>query len=477
MSEEAMIQVEGVSKKFCRSLRQSLVYGMTDLAREMSGRPSHGSKLRSDEFWALKNVSFSVRRGETLALIGRNGAGKSTMLKMLNGLLRPDVGRITVRGRVQALIELGAGFSPILSARENVYINAAMLGMPKADIDRALPQIMEFAGLEEFLDAPLQSFSTGMKTRLGFAVATQLDPDVLLLDEVLAVGDLAFQEKCMRRMDAFRRRNKAIIFITHNLYQVEAMCNSAVWLEHGEVVSAGRSIDVLREYLDTQERRTIAEAKAEGVGHKARATAAERAYLEAKDDERRKKIVEPPPSDPLQIRSVEILDGAGQACAELPFRSDLTIRIQYEAPNPIIGPLFELVFFSDDREIFNASMLLDGPGPDRIEGKGVVECRIKRLPLTPKVYRVVLSVFQAGHLMTEVTTRRTIANFRVTDEGTDSVAMRGPLALTILRQGPAVYVPRVWHFYDGEGDEPLATVEAHFADDKTIMAQRTPADI
>jgi ABC-type polysaccharide/polyol phosphate transport system ATPase subunit len=464
MSEESMIQVEGVSKKFCRNLAQSLTYGMMDLAREMSGRPSQGSKLRADEFWALHNVSFSVRRGETLALIGRNGAGKSTMLKMLNGVLRPDVGRITVQGRVQALIELGAGFSPILSARENVYINAAMLGMPKEDIDRALPEIMEFAGLEEFLDAPLQSFSSGMKTRLGFAVATQLDPDVLLLDEVLAVGDLAFQEKCMRRMDAFRRRNKAIIFITHNLYQVEAMCNSAVWLEHGEVVSEGRSIDVLREYLDMQERRTIAEAKAEGLGHKARATAAERAYLKVKDDERPKEIVEPPPSDPLQIRSVEILDRAGQPCVELPFRSDLTVRIGYEAPKPIIGPLFELAFLTDEREVFNASMLLDGPGPDQIEGRGIVECRIQRLPLTPKAYRVVLSVFQAGHLLTEVTTKRTVASFRVTDEGLDSVAMRGPMALTILRQGPALYLPRAWHFYDSQGGEPLATVEAHFAD-------------
>ena len=136
MSDEAIIQVEGVSKKFCRSLRQSLAYGLMDLGREVAGRASQGSKLRSDEFWALKNVSFSARRGETLALIGRNGAGKSTMLKMLNGVLRPDVGRITVKGRVQALIELGAGFSPILSARENVYINAAMTG---AEESRAYP--------------------------------------------------------------------------------------------------------------------------------------------------------------------------------------------------------------------------------------------------------------------------------------------------------------------------------------------------
>jgi ABC-type polysaccharide/polyol phosphate transport system ATPase subunit len=464
MSAEVMVSVEGVSKKFCRRLRRSLAYGMSDLAKEMLGRPHQGDRLRTDEFWALRDVSFSVRRGETLALIGRNGSGKSTTLKMLNGVLWPDVGRITVNGRVQALLELGAGFIPVLSARENVYINAAMLGMRKADVDRALPEIMEFAGLQDVLETPLQSFSSGMKTRLAFAVATQLDPDVLLLDEVLAVGDLAFQEKCMRRMEAFRRRNKAIIFITHNLYQVEAMCNSAVWLEGGQVVSAGRSIDVVRDYLDAQERRTIAEAKAEGGGHLARATAAERAYLKAKDEERAKEIVEPPANDPLKIRGVEILNRERQACDEVPFRSDLIVRIQYETDSPIIKPLFEIAFVSEDRDVFNATMLMDGAGPDQIHGHGVVECRIDRLPLTPKVYRVMLSVFQAGHAITEVMTKRTVANFRVTDAGTDSVSMRGPLALTVLRQGPPVYVPRVWNFYERHGGEPVATVEAYFSD-------------
>jgi lipopolysaccharide transport system ATP-binding protein len=440
---------------------------MKDFAREITGRSHQGEILRPNEFWALRNVSFSVRRGETLALIGRNGAGKSTTLKMLNGLVRPDMGRITVQGRVQALLELGAGFSPILSARENVYINAAMLGMPRADIEKALPEIMEFAGLEDVLETPLQTFSSGMKTRLAFAVATQLDPDVLLLDEVLAVGDLAFQEKCMRRMEAFRRRNKAIIFITHNLYQVEAMCNSAVWLEHGEVVSYGRSTEVVREYLDTQERRTISEAKAEGGAHQARAAAAERAYLRAKDEEKAKKVVDPPSADPLQIRTVEILDGEGRPCEELPFRSDLTVRLHYETLTPILRPLFELAFVSDDRDIFHATMLIDGAGPDQIQGHGVVDCRIDRLPLTPKVYRIMLAAFQSGHALSEVATRRTIASFRVTDDGVDSVSMRGPLALTVLRQGPAIYVPRVWHFYDRPGREPVATVEAYFADEKS----------
>lgn len=466
MSDEPMIQVEGVAKKFCRRLRHSLVYGMKDFAREITGRDHQGHVLRPNEFWALRDVSFSVRRGETLALIGRNGAGKSTTLKMLNGVMRPDLGRITVRGRVQALLELGAGFSPVLTARENVYVNAAMLGMRRADVDRALPEIMEFAGLEGVLETPLQNFSSGMKTRLAFAVATQLDPDVLLLDEVLAVGDLAFQEKCMRRMEAFRRRNKAIIFITHNLYQVESMCNSAVWLEDGQVVAYGPSTDVVREYLDTQELRTIAEAKAEGGQHQPRAAAAERAFLRVKDEERAKKVVEPPAADPLQIRAVDILDREGQPCDELPFRSDLTVRIHYEAANPISQPLFELTFVSNDRDIFSASMLIDGSGPDQILGQGVVECRIERLPLTPKVYRVMLAAFQSGQVLAEIVTRRTIANFRVTDESVDSVSMRGPLALTVLRQGPPVYVPRVWRFYDRQGGEPVATVEAYFADEK-----------
>jgi len=464
MSEELLVQVEGVSKKFCRRLRHSLAYGLIDLAREMSARPHQATKLRTNEFWALQDVSFCVRPGETLALIGRNGAGKSTVLKMLNGLLRPDTGRITVRGRVQALIELGAGFSPILSARENVYINAAVLGMRRADVDRALPEIIEFAGLEDFVETPLQSFSSGMRARLAFAVATQLDPDVLLLDEVLAVGDLAFQEKCMRRIEAFRQRNKAIIFVTHNLYQVEAMCNTALWLEDGRVACYGSSMDVIRVYLDTQEKRAIAEAQAEGVGYRARATAAERAYLRAKDEERAKAIEEAPSSEPVQIRAAEILDGTGQPCVELPFRSDLTVRVQFEAIRPVKRPLFEVLFFNDQREIFNASMLIDGPGPEQVEGRAVVECRIPRLPLTPKTYRVVLAAFQTGEGITELMTRRTVANFRVTDEGLDSVPMRGPLALTVLRQGPPVYVPRVWRFYNGQGGEPVATVEAYFAE-------------
>jgi ABC-type polysaccharide/polyol phosphate transport system ATPase subunit len=483
MNGEVLIEVEGIWKKFCRRLRHSLWYGLSDLAREMTARPHRGADLRTNEFWALRDVSFSVRRGEMMALIGRNGAGKSTLLKMLNGVMRPDKGRITVRGRVQALIELGAGFSPILSARENVYINAAVLGMRRADVDRALPEIIDFAGLEDFVETPLQSFSSGMKARLAFAVATQLDPDVLLIDEVLAVGDMAFQEKCMRRMEAFRRSNKAIIFVTHSLYQVEALCNRALWLDDSGVVCYGAATDVVRAYLDTQEKRAIAEAQAEGVAYQSRAIAATRTYFQARDDERAKvtrdalsrsepvqgravEILEPSRSEPIQIRAVEILDGTGQPCTELPFLSDVRVRIQYEAMEPIERPLFGLKFCTEERDVFEASMLADGPGPEQVEGPGVVECRIPRLPLTPKAYRVVLSGFRSGAAFAEVMTMRTVAHFRVTDEGLNRVPMRGPLALTHLRQGSPVYVPRTWHFYNGHGGEPVATVEAYVAESR-----------
>ena len=198
MSAETLIKVEGVSKKFCRDLKKSLWYGMQDLGSEILGH-SHGrsSELRPDEFWAVKDVSFELKRGECLGLIGRNGAGKSTLLKMLNGLIKPDKGRITMIGRVCALIELNTGFNPILTGRENVFVYGSILGLSKKEINEKYDTIVEFAELGDFMNMPFQSYSSGMKVRLGFAVAAQMIPDVLIVDEVLAVGDASFQLKCI----------------------------------------------------------------------------------------------------------------------------------------------------------------------------------------------------------------------------------------------------------------------------------------
>jgi len=246
-NNEVLIRAEHVSKKFCRSLKRSLWYGAQDVAHSLmpwkqSEAPNNNDAtefplppLRKDEFWAVRDVSFEVRRGECLGLIGHNGAGKSTLLKMLNCLNRPDSGRITMRGRVGALIELSAGFSPILTGRENIYNQAVLLGFSRQETDAKFDAIVDFSELEDFLDMPFQNYSSGMKVKLGFAVSAQLEPDILIVDEVLAVGDVGFRQKCLNKM-AELLNNSAVIFVSHSMPQIFRVCNELMLLEGGECV-------------------------------------------------------------------------------------------------------------------------------------------------------------------------------------------------------------------------------------------------
>ena len=250
MSEEILVRVDGVSKKFCRSLKRSLWYGIKDTLADLAGGIGSPDKLRTAEFWAVDKVSFELRRGECLGLIGRNGAGKTTLLKMLNGLIKPDGGRIELHGRIAALIALGAGFNPILTGRENIYVNGSVLGLSRKDIDRKLDDIIDFAEIEEFIDSPVQSYSSGMQVRLGFAVATAIEPDVLLLDEVLAVGDAAFQAKCYRRIGLVLEK-AAVILVSHNAYHIQRICNEAILLEHGRTSAVGLPAEVLQIYASS----------------------------------------------------------------------------------------------------------------------------------------------------------------------------------------------------------------------------------
>lgn len=230
---ETLIKVDGASKKFCRNLKKSLWYGLQDLGREVTARRHGGNgQLRPDEFWALRDVGFELKRGECLGLLGRNGAGKTTLLRMLNGLIKPDAGRIEVRGRVGALIALGAGFNPILTGRENIYVNGAVLGLSRREIDAKVDEIVDFAELAEFIDMPVQSYSSGMAVRLGFSIATSVQPDVLLLDEVLAVGDAGFRQKCYMRLSELMSR-AAVIFVTHSMDYVGQICTNVLHLQGG----------------------------------------------------------------------------------------------------------------------------------------------------------------------------------------------------------------------------------------------------
>ena len=232
-SPEIAIRVDHVSKKYCKSLKRSMVYGVKDIGRNTLGLSSNSGRLRKDEFWAVDDVSFEVKKGETLGIIGPNGSGKTTLLKMLNGIFWPDRGKITIRGKTGALIAVGTGFHPLLTGRENIYINGAILGLSKKEIDKKLEDIIEFADIGDFIDAPVKFYSSGMFVRLGFSVAINIEPEVLLIDEVLAVGDIGFRNKCLRKLHELKKQAAATVFVSHQLEYLRSICDEVLVMDRG----------------------------------------------------------------------------------------------------------------------------------------------------------------------------------------------------------------------------------------------------
>jgi len=248
MDDGVVIEVEHVSKKYCKSLKKSMLYGVKDIGRNILGMSSHSENLRKDEFWALDDISFRVKKGETVGIIGPNGSGKTTLLKLLNGIFWPDRGNIAIRGKVGALIEIGAGFHPLLTGRENIYLNAAILGMTKDEVDEKLDSIVEFADIGDFIEAPVKFYSSGMFVRLGFAVAAHCDPDILLVDEVLAVGDAQFIEKCTSRISTLLDRGMTLVLVSHNQQLVSTLCSRAMVLTRGEKIADAGVTSAVRQY-------------------------------------------------------------------------------------------------------------------------------------------------------------------------------------------------------------------------------------
>lgn len=244
---EVLIAAEGIGKKYCKSLRRSLVYGAEDIGRSFFGIAPSGESLRHDEFWSLHDVSFELRRGECLGLVGPNGAGKSSLLKVLNGIVTPNRGQVTVRGKVGALIEVGAGFHPLLTGRENIYVNGAILGLHRQEIARKFDAIVDFAGIEDFIDTPVKHYSSGMYVRLGFAIAAQMEPDVLLIDEILAVGDAGFRSKCYNAIDKLSKQT-AIVFVSHAMPMISRLATQTLLLDRGGVAYHGATAEAVARY-------------------------------------------------------------------------------------------------------------------------------------------------------------------------------------------------------------------------------------
>lgn len=346
------------------TLRDQLADGLRSLFQR-NGQPDPSK----DTIWALKDVSFEVKQGEILGIIGRNGAGKSTLLKILSRITEPTEGRAEIYGRVGSLLEVGTGFHFELTGRENIYLSGAILGMKKAEIDRKFGEIVEFSEIEKFTDTPVKHYSSGMYVRLAFAVAAHLDPEILLIDEVLAVGDLAFQRKCVERMTRLQERNATVIVVSHNMFTIKAMCDRVLYLAQGQTCCYGWPSDVIRVYeQDTLCRR-------EGPLDTPRWAQA----MLAVDPSQRS----------IDITDVEVLDETGQPRTIFDYGERVRVRMKFKAHQRIVNPNFVVsVIRSDNVNCCNYSTALDGFTIPSLSGAGSIEVLTPPLKLVSALYAI-----------------------------------------------------------------------------------------
>lgn len=367
MTKDTVIQAEHVSKKYSKFLKKSMLYGIEDIGRNILGMRSRSGMLRPGEFWSVDDVSFEVKRGETLGLIGPNGSGKTTLLKMLNGIFWPDRGRITIKGRVGALIAVGAGFHPLLTGRENISINGAILGMDKKEIARKFDSIVEFADIGDFLDTPVKHYSSGMFVRLGFSVAVHCEPDILLVDEVLAVGDTEFQSKCYCRIAELMKQGVVIILVAHNMETIRHMCRKALFLWKGRMQEMGDSDSVVLNYLRLMQQEQVRKAQAEQEAQGQRT---------------------PGRGKRGRIVGVEFFDEQDRRTNAFTTGAPLRVRMEYEVFSEIEHPVFAIHLYANGA--LYASFISDrrSPLPDRIRGRGAVDLEVQHAHLPAGVYAV-----------------------------------------------------------------------------------------
>lgn len=381
-----VIAFENVSKRFI--LRHARPRTLPERIRGL-----FQSRAPGEAFWALRDVSFSIAQGESIGLVGHNGAGKSTALKLMTRILDPTSGTVTLRGRVAALLELGSGFHPDLSGRENVFLYGSLMGFSRRDMQKKLDEIVEFADIGNFLDTEVKHYSSGMYTRLAFAVATAVDPDILITDEVLAVGDEAFQRKCMERIFSFRQMGKTIVFVSHALEIVRTLCDKAVWLDHGqarEVGPAGTVIDAYLAEVNRQEQQRIEEQRRRRVERSG-------ATDETTDEPEAQVNLQRRGSREIELVQVELLDGAGVPRHVFRTHEPLVIRMHYVAKQPIRQPVFGVALHHE------AGLWLTGPNTcfDEVDlpvvsGSGSIDYIIPDLPLLTGRYLLTVAAYDTA---------------------------------------------------------------------------------
>jgi ABC-2 type transport system ATP-binding protein/lipopolysaccharide transport system ATP-binding protein len=366
---DVAISVDSVSKKF----RWHRDRRTTVKERMFRGKPN-----QLNEFWALKDISFEVPTGTTFGLVGHNGSGKSTLLKLLCGIHRPTTGRIATYGRISALLELGAGFHPELTGRENIYLNGAILGLTRKQIDASVDRIIDFSGIGDFVDVPVKVYSSGMYVRLGFSIAVTVNPEILIVDEIVAVGDEEFQRRCFDHLHELHKRGTTIVIVSHSLGIVETLCDQAVWLDHGELKIAGEARSVVRGYLDA-----VNEDEVHSSGAVDQVDSSDPGHTRLGSGE-------------VRITRLEFLDASGQPVPVLVAGEPATFRLHFTAREPLAQLIFGLGF------ITQAGVNIAGPNTgDRTlsveAGTGYVDFHVPQLILEPGMFEVSTGVIQGGH--------------------------------------------------------------------------------
>ena len=359
-SDEPLIVLDDVAVRY-RVPKERIPSFKEYVIRWVKGEVSY------QDFWALQNINLKVRRGEVLGIVGPNGAGKSTLLKVVARVLRPTKGRVQINGMVAPLLELGAGFDYELTGRENIYLNGAILGYSKSNIESRFDRIVEFAGLGDFIDAPLRTYSTGMVARLGFAVATDVRPEILIVDEILGVGDAEFQTKSFERIQRFQAEGTTILLVSHSLGKVEEMCSRAIWLDHGVEMSAGPTKTVVNQYM-----RKVLGVEAERLAGEIR----------VRSDQRWGTFK-------IEITHVSIMDVNGVEQSIFQTGDPLILKIQYFAHEPVKAPIFGMAIHRQDGlHITGPNTRFFGLKLPTIDGRGEITCKIPHLSLLDGSYQI-----------------------------------------------------------------------------------------
>ncbi len=365
--DDTLIVARGVSKKYALSTKAAMAHGVTDLAAAILGRRHKPDELRAEEFWALRHVDFELRRGEAVGVLGVNGAGKSTLLRVLYGLTKPDEGTVRVHGTVGGLLSLGAGFNPVLTGRENAIAELSLHSHRGSEAE-ALEQIIEFADIGAFMDSPLRTYSQGMRLRLGYAITAFLDPDVMLVDEVLSVGDTAFREKCARHIRAYLERGGSMILVSHSVWMIEAMCERAIVLDKGRVTFEGTATEAIRHYLEVESLPDSGQVLDEAFS----------------------------PADttlPITIERVTIDTPDG---SPLTHGNPAQVTVDYRSAEHFPDTVWAVVIWSGDELAVLAGAMTEAWGPVEVdEGPGRLRCVIPELPIAAGNYALRVAALDA----------------------------------------------------------------------------------